>query len=196
MSKRTIGKDLVEVCRQELLAEASVWPMSDSWETFPAFDKPEALAIADLEHTWRAIAEGAGPPMVPALAGFRTWHPDNYGEPLSELASFVEQGHYPPPELLLAVTRMYQTYIDGKGERTLEECFFGKPKPKAGNHAARLARSVMELGWTIRVAVASEEAGGDIHAAEEIVKHDGLDIDPETVLRAVNKRSRRIKPEK
>lgn len=196
MAKRTTSQDLVEACRQELIAEARIWRKTESWQTFPAFDKPEALAMADLEHTWQAIAEGAGPPMVPALAEFRTWHPDNYGEPLDALALFVEQGHYPPPELLLAVVRMYQTYVDSEGQRTLEECFFGKPKPKAGNHAARKARSLKELGWTIRVAVAGEEAGGDIHAAEEIVKHDDLDIDPESVLRAVNKRSRRIKPEK
>ena len=196
MAKRRSSQDLVEKCRQELIAEARTWPMSESWQTFPSFNKPEAMAMADLEHTWRSIAEGAGPPMAPALAEFRSWHPDNYGEPLDELALFVEQGHYPPPELLLALIRMYQTYLESKGQQSLEECFFGKPKPKAGTHAARKARRLMELDWTIRVATASEGAGGDIHAAESIVARDELDIDPETVLRAVNKHSARVKTEK
>jgi hypothetical protein len=196
MSTKT-GSDLVEEYRRELTTEADSRPVTEHWQDYPAFDKPLEIVLSDLEHAWRAIVAGAGAPMLPLLSEFRNLPMEEFGDhPLVVISLFIRAGHYPPPELLLAVVAMYQAYIAGKGELTLEECFFGKPKPKAGNYAAQCARKLKELIWTINVAVASGDAQSGIHAAEEIVRRDGLDIDPETVLRAVNKHSKRVKPEK
>ena len=36
---------------------------------------------------------------------------------------FTEMGLYPPPELLLGLLESWTDYLDGAGERTLEEVF-------------------------------------------------------------------------
>ncbi|GAA5072326.1 hypothetical protein [Lysobacter panacisoli] len=195
MNKKNVSQDLVEGFRRELVAKAQELEMTKSSLDHPAFDKPENNALADLEHAWRAIASGAGAPMLPFFAEVRNWHPDNYGEPLGALTLYVNQGHYPPPELLLAVAHMYQAYMDGEGKLTMEECFFGNEKTKAGNHAARQAKHLQELLWTVEVAVHGGDADKDAEVAEMIVARDKLHMGAESVLRAVRNHSKKVKEE-
>jgi hypothetical protein len=196
MAKEITLRQLVSHYRRKLTAMSRLRPKTEDWEKYPAFDKPPNQALADLEHTWQAIASEAGAPMLPSLAEFRSQARDWQTEhPLDALTLFVAQGHYPPPELLLTVLHLYQTYLDGNGELTLEECFFGNDKTRAGNHAARSAKRVRELTWTVEVALFGGEADEDTAVAEKIVKRDKLHMGAESILRAVRKHSMKVKEE-
>lgn len=50
------------------------------------------------------------------------------------LNTYFDMGVYPPPELLLTIGDMFQTYYHCKGKVSLEEVFFGKSKRGVGNH--------------------------------------------------------------
>ena len=66
--------------------------------------------------------------------------------PLAQFFDYVESGLYPPPELLLTILDAWRVYREYGGDLTLEEAFFGKPKPKAGNYAAQAMKMRKDLG--------------------------------------------------
>ncbi|MFC7300600.1 hypothetical protein [Cognatiluteimonas weifangensis] len=119
------SRDVVEEYRRELIEEADSRPITESWEDYPPFGKPRQNALSDLEHAWRAIAAGAGAPMLPVLSEFRRFQMEELGDhPLAAMSVFVDAGHYPPPELLLAVLRMYRTYLEAEGQSDDGGVFF------------------------------------------------------------------------
>lgn len=155
-------------------------------------------ALADLEHTWRNISTAA--PVPPLFANREPPLADDgvriAGTPLEALVTYLACGYYPPPELLLAVRHAVESYFDGEGQRELEECFFGRPRRKAGNHAARRVESHTEKAWAFEILVARKHGcSTDLAAAEEIVARYNLSIDPESVLRRARKHWTRVKPE-
>ena len=156
-------------------------------------------AMADLEHAWQKVV--ATTPMAPMFAD-RCQPVGDDGvriaiTPIEAVAVYLSLGYYPPPELLLVLRHTLQSYFDGEGdpERDLEICFFGKPKPKAGNHAKQRMERAREFRWAFEIMHFSKDAGGDERAAAEIVQREGLEIDAASVLRRARKRWKRVEPE-
>jgi hypothetical protein len=91
----------------------------------------------------------AADPSIKASASFilRGSTHDNK-PPLAQLFEYVEAGFYPPPDLVLTVLDSWRRYCVAASadELTLEEAFFGKPKPKAGNYAAQALKKKKDLG--------------------------------------------------
>ena len=61
--------------------------------------------------------------------------------PLRVLFRSLVHGRYPPPELLVAMQRAFQAYLDARGQMTLEEAFFGPAVKRAGTYAERSAKA-------------------------------------------------------
>ena len=59
--------------------------------------------------------------------------------PLSEFLYFISVGMYPPPEILLSISKSFELYFQKEGELPLEEAFFKRPKTGVGNFSARKA---------------------------------------------------------
>ncbi len=57
--------------------------------------------------------------------------------PLNILFTMIEQGEYPPPELLLMLLDGWKEYLSASGDLSLEEALIGSPSQGAGNYAAR-----------------------------------------------------------
>lgn len=53
----------------------------------------------------------------------------------------LSYGDYPPPELLVMISKCFNLYLLAEGELTLEDVFFGKLKKRSGNFAKRKATS-------------------------------------------------------
>ena len=70
--------------------------------------------------------------------------------PVEIFLAHVNWGNYPPPEILASVAKCFNLYLQAKGDLSLEEVFYGKPKQRAGNFAARQIRysSYRELHYS------------------------------------------------
>ena len=91
--------------------------------------------LSSLEKEWNKI--GISNDIFPINQAQNRWK-----NPLETFMTFVTDGTYPPPELLLMITKCFELYFEAKGDLTLEEVFFGLPKKRAGNYAARRFKSV------------------------------------------------------
>lgn len=68
----------------------------------------------------------------------RTYYHDPYDGPLDHFMGYIlEQGKAAPPEVLIAIAMAGYEYFEARGDKTLEECYFGKPSKRAGNYARR-----------------------------------------------------------
>jgi hypothetical protein len=103
--------------------------------------------------------------------------------PLSALMFLTEMGMYPPPELLLGLLESWDEYLDGDGEKTLEEVFIGKPKRKAGNYAKRHAEQTTRrvLAWKFVELV--NNGMSQAKAAEALTTKYHLRMDAESFIR-------------
>ena len=91
-------------------------------------------SIAWLEAQWKKIGDRESLYPMPYQKEFRV---DNPLELFLQLTSF---GNYPPPELLIMITKCFNLYFEAEGALSLEEVFFGRPKKRAGNYSARKAQ--------------------------------------------------------
>ena len=112
-------------------------------------------------------------------------------DPLGKLAFFMEFGIYPPPELLLQITRIYESYIYQEGSKDLEQSFYGKPLKGLGNYSGRKAkgRDVSFLNALIQI----EPKLTQIEVAEEYLLNIGSDEDPEHLLRKLRRHKAKFK---
>ena len=72
-------------------------------------------------------------------------------EPLGAFLYYVDMGVIPPPEILLTLMDSFNLYYEGKGELSLEECFFGKSPKGRGNKSKRTAQSEIYLRFYMTV---------------------------------------------
>ena len=63
-----------------------------------------------------------------------------FKSPLEIFLAYVNWGYYPAPEILASVAKCFNLYLQAKGDLSLEEVFYGKPKKRSGNFAARQVR--------------------------------------------------------
>lgn len=191
--------------RVPILSIEQQWKMVDRWREaltmsagwLPRSSAPANLsvgeavlgepsqALADLEHAWQSIDKRSYFPSFLDRSG-------RFGDtPIESVSAYVRAGLYPPPELLLAVGGSFESYVDARGEVGLEEAFFGRPKRRAGNYAAQKAASFDELRWAMLVS-SRDNGKTDLEAAEDIVRSERLEIDPESLLRRARRRWRRL----
>ena len=160
-----------------------------------SYPEEPSQALADLEHAWNAIGQ-----QHPFPTNSLDREHDNKSDttPIAAIVSLVSQGIYPPPELLLALRWCYLSYMDAAGEKALEECFFGKPKQKAGTHSRRERARIYNatLALDMFVPIVRDESGSihtdwktirsensEIASAERVARVRGNKIDAESLLR-------------
>lgn len=104
--------------------------------------------------------------------------------PFLALMTCVEDGFYPPPEILLAVLRCYELYLSGYGD--LEECLLGPRKRKGGSYARRHAIQERNAQWLMRVDALEKNGLTAMQAAEVISAESPGGTEPETILRTIS----------
>jgi hypothetical protein len=138
-------------------------------------------ALHSLEQSWEVLDEFYGG-IVKRAGAERTG-----STPFDDVMFHIEMGFYPPPELMLAVLDSYRTYLQGAGALTMEDCFFGRPRRKAGGHAQQQMTRARYILWGIEMDGLQEEGHTKIRAAEIISERFGGKPDPESIVRLVNK---------
>ena len=48
---------------------------------------------------------------------------------------YIEGGYYPPPEVLLAISKCFSSYLKAQGNMSLDEAFFGQTYGKRESYA-------------------------------------------------------------
>jgi hypothetical protein len=79
-----------------------------------------------LEHSWRMLE--ADYKVIK-----RNEHPAQ--DPLSSFSYYVEGGFYPPPEVMIVIGTAIERYLSYKGEKSLDEVFFGEKYQKTKSFA-------------------------------------------------------------
>lgn len=108
--------------------------------------------------------------------------------PLLTLLYCIDAGKYPPPELLLAIADSLRKYMQAGGDKELEDVFFGRSRPKAGNFAQRMKTSLRSAKrrYGIRHAFKKQVINGErpslARAAESALDQDEK-VDLDSVLR-------------
>ena len=104
--------------------------------------------ISDMEAIWRSIAEAQiyqvtedGPACYLSSNYFRT--DEAVGDtPFEALNHFLERGHYPPPEILVALGDCLNLYFGAAGKIELDEIFFSARRiQKLGNYGAQINKN-------------------------------------------------------
>lgn len=93
--------------------------------------------------------------------------------PLAALFEYAAAGYYPPPELLLTLVDAWQRYTESTNDLTLEEAFFGKPVPKAGNYAKRAMKKRKDLGAAFQIGEYQSQGKTKAEAVKLIAKKFG-----------------------
>jgi hypothetical protein len=106
--------------------------------------------------------------------------------PFQALFFYIEMGFYPPPELLLALSAMWDKYLNAAGSVSLEEAFLGRPVKKGGNHAKRWYTRAKYIHMGVMLEALEDEGHSTIKAAELVSERFGGKPEPESVVRLVN----------
>jgi hypothetical protein len=105
----------------------------------------------------------------------------NFDSPFDVLSAFLVTGEYPPPEILIVISKIYQSYMDGEGSISLEEAFFGKPKKGVGTYSARRANrekgraSIMYSEFHKRVTEQPDTPQVDLACELKEIAHSALE---------------------
>lgn len=91
-----------------------------------AYELDDFPVLCGLEYIWREIE-----PLQEVVKR----EEDLSDHPLGSLSYYVNGGFFPPPEVLLAVSRAYELYMSKGGDISLEEAFFGVPYKKTESYA-------------------------------------------------------------
>lgn len=91
-------------------------------------------ALSSFDELWVVIQS-----KINNQAGYEWINRETFSDykPTEILTTCVEKSHYPPPEVLIAISDCFLAYFISAGKLSLEEAFFGAPKKGVGNYAAR-----------------------------------------------------------
>ena len=93
--------------------------------------------------------------------------------PLAQFFDYVDNGLYPPPELLFTLLDAWRTYAESGGDVPLENAFFGKPVQKAGNYAARAMKKRKDTGAAFELGIHMSQKNSKETAAAMIAEKYG-----------------------
>lgn len=118
--------------------------------------------------------------------------------PIEAFLFFVDLGYSPPPEILNSVATCFQTYLAFKGDIDLESIFFGPPQKGIGNYAARKAREFDFTFFYFELSIERSRCKSNnkkppslIDFAEQYIKNNGLNVDPESFVRNARRQKNR-----
>lgn len=90
-------------------------------------------------------------------------------EPVGIYRTYMEMGLIPPPEVLLVIDSMLETYFSHRGDLSLEDVFFGKSKRGVGNFAARHSKKHDGFYSTFhfeKMFLSDDQYGSEVERAE------------------------------
>ena len=101
--------------------------------------------------------------------------------PISAFTYYLEMGKYPPPEIMVEVMDGFLEYFNSRGDKSLDEAFFGTKHKKYGSLSYKqdYSLSYSAFEWFI---FKGEFTSLD-DAAEEFLKPIAEEIDQDTFLR-------------
>ena len=104
--------------------------------------------------------------------------------PLGAFRCMIEDGFYPPPEVLLALDDCFEMYMAHRGKVELEQIFFGEKKRGVGNYAARTYKykAYEHLSRLLRINGFTEHKT-QVEIAESVIELFKLTDDVDSFLR-------------
>lgn len=142
----------------------------------------------DLEEAWDLLNSRIY--NDPNLGSNREKNTDN---PLMKLGYYLEFDMYPPPEVLLAINKIFQGYLSKKGSIDLEEAFFGKPVKSIGKYSARMAKNKDVLFLDILLQIndidtrEKKNSLSQYEIAQQYLDRMNSEEDPESLLRKLRR---------
>jgi len=166
------------------LSVAEQWQRVEAWHRFLQSDAvDEYPVLAGLKEIWSGLEEidAHGKPLIEREPNLKNIS----SSPLSSFFYFVDMGFYPPPELMLALHDCLQCYEGSRGDVSLEEAFFGKPKKGAGNYSGRSysRRRMIMMRWEFDGLLREGKSRND--AAESLSTMMGGKPDADSILRVM-----------
>lgn len=156
------------------------WRQVDEWLKFVSEDSnlhPNPCLAA----SWKQLVASGD---IPELAAKRGSDLRIFGKaPLDAMFGCIGNGIYPPPELLLALLHVWDSYLDEGGGQSLEDAFLGPPKRGGGNYA-RQATSAGRAGLLrLQFQMLLKEGKSRVEAAESLSAERGGKPDADSILR-------------
>jgi len=147
----------LENCRDRLKSPSSVLSLLEHMEIDDQFDlnKRPLPQPYSLERDWRGIdtleclSSSAQNTNIAGMSDEEVHGlPPITNNPLEIFLRLVKRGHYPPPELLLSVTKAIDLYFIANGKLSLEEVFFDPPpSARQGNYSKRSVKRFQEFSY-------------------------------------------------
>jgi hypothetical protein len=125
--------------------EQQLQRLNEWHEAIESRDHPGSTSTEFLADCWKDM-EAACPNIQANKSHLLRGRTHNDQPPLAQFFEYVEDGLYPPPELLLTILDAWRTYRESGGDLLMEDAFFGGPKPKAGNYARQAMKKRKDLG--------------------------------------------------
>lgn len=109
-----------------------------------------------------------------------------FDNPMLGFLSYIEGGYYPPPDVLLAISKCFSSYLKAQGNMSLDEAFFGQTYGKRKSYAYKNFKDGSSSEYVLfdkwfRL----QENVSQAKAAEEFLSRylPGTDIDVDSFLR-------------
>jgi hypothetical protein len=67
-----------------------------------------------------------------------------FDNPMLNFLSSVDAGYYPSPDVLVAISKCFSSYLDAQGDKSLDEAFFGQIHGKRKSYAHKFSTE----GWS------------------------------------------------
>ena len=146
----------------------------------------------DIEHSWSVLTADYNE-QFPDLVNREIGH--HKDTPLSAFRNYIDDGFYPPPEVLFALNDCFNVYMGLRGRLELEDIFYGERKRGVGNYSARKSRieayeymflqeRFNELEQFIKL---EKKKKSKSELAEEVIECHKLDDDIDSFLRGYNR---------
>jgi hypothetical protein len=139
-----IKETIISHCSKHSLYNEDKHANTDSWEWSNSIQSrlindssAEYPWAESLEDEWKVLSEYQTFNNLPIFP--RESFQKSHKTPLKAFLTQMENGFYPPPEILLTIADSFNIYFMSEGEVGLEEAFFGLPKKGIGNYSARLS---------------------------------------------------------
>jgi len=101
--------------------------------------------------------------------------------PISAFTYYLEMGKYPPPEIMVEVMDGFLEYFNSRGDKSLDEAFFGTKHKKYGSLSYKQDYSLRYSAFEWFIFKGEFTSLDD--AAEEFLKPIAEEIDQDTFLR-------------
>lgn len=101
--------------------------------------------------------------------------------PISAFTYYLEMGKYPPPEIMVNVMEGFLEYFNSRGDKSLDEAFFGTKHKKYGSLSYKQDYSLRYSAFEWFIFKGEFTSLDD--AAEEFLKPIAEEIDQDTFLR-------------